>query len=30
MPTKCKPLVGDSYENKQVPVIFKDDVFFGD
>ncbi len=25
-----KPLVGDSKENKQVPVIFKDGVFFGD
>ena len=25
-----KPLVGDSKENKKVPVIFKDDVYFGD
>ena len=25
-----KPLVGDSKENKQVPVIFKDGVYFGD
>jgi mannose-6-phosphate isomerase-like protein (cupin superfamily) len=25
-----KPLVGDSKENKQVPVIFKEGAFFGD
>jgi mannose-6-phosphate isomerase-like protein (cupin superfamily) len=25
-----KPLVGDSKENKQVPVIFRDGVYFGD
>ena len=24
-----RPLVGDSKENKQVPVIFKDGIFFG-
>jgi hypothetical protein len=25
-----KPLVGDSKENKQVPVVFKEGAFFGD
>ena len=25
-----KPLVGDSKENRHVPVVFKDGVFFGD